>query len=113
MAWKREGAMLEAIRLLYSWEYWELKMPFSQGPAGPRYHAAVLTVLLRTLLHAQRAHFDLLEGAQRAPRVHQADSRRAEETVGAAQGGRAEPARSGKSSTDGQGGGGTLGLRRN
>lgn len=88
-------------------------MPFSQGPAGPRYHAAILTVLLCTLLHTQRAHFDLLKGAKRPPRVHQADSRGAEETVGAAQGGRAEPARSGKSSTDGQGGRGTLRLRRN
>lgn len=58
-------------------------------------------------------HFDLLQGAKRPPRVHQADSRCAEEAVGTAQGGGAEPARSGKSSTNGQGSRGTLRLYGN
>lgn len=79
-------------------------MPFCQGPAGPCQHTAgALTVLPGALLHAQGEHFDLLQGAEGPPRVHQADGCCAQEPVGPAQGGGAEPGRPGKSSTNGQG----------
>lgn len=79
-------------------------MPFRQDPAGPCQHTAgVLTVLPGALLHAQGEHFDLLQGAEGPPWVHQADGCRAQEPVGPAQGGGAEPGRPGKSSTNGQG----------
>lgn len=89
-------------------------MPLCQGSAGPCQHtAAVLTVLPGALLHAQREHFDLLQGAKGPPRVHQADGSRAQEPVGPAQGGGAEPGRPGKSPTNGQGSRGALGLEGN
>lgn len=95
-----------AVRRLHSSGELEDAIPFWQGPAV----AAELTVLPCALLRAQRQHFDLLQGSQGAPRVHQAHGCRAQEPVGPAQGGGAEPGRPGKSSTDGQGGRGALGL---
>lgn len=110
--WERAGAML-AVRRLHSSGELEDAILAGQGPAVPRQKPAVLTVLPRALLRAQRQHFDLLQGSQGPPRVHQADGCRAQEPVGPAQGGGAEPGRPGKSSTDGQGGRGALGLEEN